>query len=164
MQQHQYEEWNAEQSAGLHRTPSTSHSSKSRIPPKIVIPPTEVSQRIYNQIREKQERRVAAQANEDLFSPVTAAAMNGSYSGDPQRSPAQESVVTKNAGAKRPRGRTYGLLDEETRLKIAFKRKVKLVCPEHRAKKTSVRALAATMLSRHFLLTFFSAITMTLVS
>ncbi|RYP70466.1 hypothetical protein DL769_004955 [Monosporascus sp. CRB-8-3] len=167
MEQYQYDEWYAVP----HRTPSSSQSSRSHIPLKIVIDPDEETQKIYNQIREEQERHnphnyVATQANEDLLSPATAATMtrsftNGScassscsYSGDPQESPAQDSVVTKNGQGKKPRGKRRRPLDEKTRLATAVKRKLKLPCERHRKRKTTCDCydfskLEAGYLERH---------------
>ncbi|RYP16677.1 hypothetical protein DL765_004997 [Monosporascus sp. GIB2] len=127
MQQYQWEEGYAVP----HRIPSPSPGSRSQIPLKIVIEPTEEIQRIYNQIREEQERHnlhnyVADQANDNLLSPAAAATMTRSFtngsrasssysnSGDPQASPAQESVVTENSQGKRPRGKRRRPLDVKT--------------------------------------------------
>ncbi|RYP32156.1 hypothetical protein DL767_005392 [Monosporascus sp. MG133] len=167
MQQYQGDEWYEVP----HRTPSTSRSSRSHIPFKIVIDPDEETQRIYNQIREEQERHnphnyVAVHANEDLLSPATAATMtrsftngscassSGSYSGDPQASPAQDSVVTNNGQGKKPRGKRRRPLDEKTRLATAVKRKLKLPCERHRKRKTTCDCydfskLEAGYLKRH---------------
>ncbi|RYP71501.1 hypothetical protein DL771_004756 [Monosporascus sp. 5C6A] len=168
MQQYPSGEWYA----GPHRTPSTSQSSRSHIPEKIVIDPDEDTQRIYNQIREEQERLnshsyAAAHTNEDLLSPATAAttmsrsftdgscaSSSCSYSGDPQASPAQDPAATSNAQGKKPRGKRRRPLDEKTRLATAVKRKLKLPCERHRQKKTTCDCydfskLEAGYLNRH---------------
>ncbi|RYO89552.1 hypothetical protein DL762_003165 [Monosporascus cannonballus] len=154
-----------------YRIPSPSPGSRSRIPLKIVIEPDEDTQRIYNQIREEQERHnlhsyVAAQANDDLLSPATAATMTRSFtngscassscsnSGDPQASPARDSVVTENSQGKRPRGKRHRPLDVKTRLTTAVKRKLKLTCDKHRRRKTTCDCydfskLEAGYLQRH---------------
>ncbi|RYP06675.1 hypothetical protein DL764_003021 [Monosporascus ibericus] len=151
-----------------HRTPSTSRSSTSHTPFKIVIDPDEETQRMYNEIREEQERHnphnyVAAQANGDLLSPATATNMTrsftnesyaSSYSGGPPASPIQNSAVTNGGQGKKPRGRRRRPLDEKTRLATAVKRKLKLPCERHRKRKTTCDCydfskLEAGYLTRH---------------
>ena len=82
-------------------------------------------------------------------SPTTESCASSNYSGseDPYAaSPTHESSSsaaatagdTSRNGGRRPRGKRTGHLNPETRFITAVKRRLKLVCHTHRAKKTAV--------------------------
>ncbi|KAI8627052.1 hypothetical protein F5Y19DRAFT_477942 [Xylariaceae sp. FL1651] len=118
----------------------------------LTIEPTVEYQRFYNQNRREMDRlrleiHVAEENNlapppqavpmsrsttsESLPSPSTV--HSHACSGDPPLSP---DPTTEVARSKPHRGRRKGPLDIEKRTKTAFKRKFKLTCAFHRAKKT----------------------------
>ncbi|KAJ8118072.1 hypothetical protein ONZ43_g4065 [Nemania bipapillata] len=116
-----------------------------------MIEPTPEFQRFYNQTRQEMDRqRFEHHVAESSLEPPQAESMSRSTTSDSLPSP---STVYSHAGdsnaplspdptieaakSKPHRGRRRGPLDMETRIKTAFKRKFKLTCTYHRAKKTS---------------------------
>ncbi|KAI1370739.1 hypothetical protein F4677DRAFT_437683 [Hypoxylon crocopeplum] len=112
----------------------------SRSIPRIIVPPTPDNQRIYNEIRQTLERlnlqtHVASQQN--LLPPSSAPSISTVYSPtDEPGTPSTYDITAHDTDRpKRPRGRRRGPLEAHTRLNTALKRKLKLACPHHRAKK-----------------------------
>ncbi|KAI0434801.1 hypothetical protein F5Y09DRAFT_188932 [Xylaria sp. FL1042] len=117
----------------------------------IMIEPTDDSQRFYNQTRrEMDKQRLEIHLAENNLEPPHAELMSRSTTSDSHPSPstvcshAGDSTIpmspdptTEAARSKPHRGRRKGPLDMETRTKTAFKRKFKLTCAFHRAKRTS---------------------------
>ncbi|KAI0805470.1 hypothetical protein GGR55DRAFT_681026 [Xylaria sp. FL0064] len=117
----------------------------------IMIEPTNESQRFYNQTRREMDRqRLELHLAENNLEPPHAELMSRSTTSDSHPSlstvcsHAGDSATplspdpTNEAARSRPhRGRRKGPLDMETRTKTAFKRKFKLTCAFHRAKRTS---------------------------
>ncbi|KAI8966370.1 hypothetical protein F5Y11DRAFT_153851 [Daldinia sp. FL1419] len=108
---------------------------------RIVVEPTPENQRIYNEIRQTLERmrlqtHVASQQN--LLTPHAAPSISSTIHSptDEPGTPSTQDVATQDADRpRRQRGRRRGPLDSNTRLNTALKRKLKLACPHHRAKK-----------------------------
>ncbi|KAI1108832.1 hypothetical protein F5Y14DRAFT_445130 [Nemania sp. NC0429] len=128
------------------RTPQSANQ------PTIMIEPTPESQQFYNQNRREMDRQrfelhVTEESNLEL---PQAEPMSRSTTSDSLPSPATvysqfgdgNSVLspdptTETVRSRPHRGRRKGPLDLETRTKTAFKRKFKLTCAFHRAKRTS---------------------------
>ncbi|KAI1359977.1 hypothetical protein F5Y08DRAFT_61128 [Xylaria arbuscula] len=117
----------------------------------IMIEPTPESQRFYNQNRREMDRQRLEQHVEDSnLEPPAAELMSRSTTSDSHPSPStvcshscssvppsSPDPTTEPARSKPHRGRRKGPLELETRTKTAFKRKFKLTCAFHRAKRTS---------------------------
>ncbi|KAK5626897.1 hypothetical protein RRF57_002612 [Xylaria bambusicola] len=136
---------------GLLAPPSSSktpvRNGQNLVHPTIMIEPTAESQRFYNQNRREMDRqRLELHVEENNLDPPTAELSTAS---DSQPSPSTVYSQSGNsvtpspdpaaeaARSKPHRGRRKGPLDMETRTKTAFKRKFKLTCAFHRAKRTS---------------------------
>ncbi|KAI0384556.1 hypothetical protein F5Y04DRAFT_232077 [Hypomontagnella monticulosa] len=124
-------------------------------PPRIVVAPTLENQRIYNEIRQTHERmrlqtHVASQQN--LIPPSAAPSVSTIHSPvDEPGSPSTQDPATQDGSqTKRPRGRRRGPLEAATRLKTALKRKLKLACPNHRAKKITCDCHDFSKLEEHY--------------
>ncbi|KAI1761991.1 hypothetical protein GGR53DRAFT_521974 [Hypoxylon sp. FL1150] len=123
---------------------------------KIIVEPTPENQHVYNDIRRTHERlqlqtHLASQQN--LVPPSAAPSTSTAQSpiDEPVTPSTQDATSTQdttpqNQGhdhqdhqdlPRRPRGRRKGPLQSDTRLRTAVKRKLKLACPHHRAKKTT---------------------------
>ncbi|KAI6089354.1 hypothetical protein F4821DRAFT_257147 [Hypoxylon rubiginosum] len=130
------------------------HSQQSRgsdsrsFPTKIIVEPTPDNQHVYNEIRQTHERlrlqtHLASQQN--LVPPSAAPSISTAHSPiDEPRTPSTQDATPQDQDhqdhpdlGRRPRGRRRGPLQSDTRLKTAVKRKLKLACPHHRAKKTT---------------------------
>ncbi|KAI0506193.1 hypothetical protein F5B22DRAFT_651015 [Xylaria bambusicola] len=114
----------------------------------IMIEPTAESQRFYNQNRREMDRQrlelhveennleppmsELSTASDSHPSPSTVCSQSGNSVAPCSPDPAAEATRSKPH-----RGRRKGPLDMETRTKTAFKRKFKLTCAFHRAKRTS---------------------------
>ncbi|KAI1156249.1 hypothetical protein F4825DRAFT_319168 [Nemania diffusa] len=117
----------------------------------IMIEPTPEYQRFYNQNRLEMDRqRFELHVAENSLELPHAQPMSRSTTSDSLPSPStvyshpgdsnapfSPDTTTEVAKSKPHRGRRRGPLDMETRTKTAFKRKFKLTCKFHRAKKTS---------------------------
>ncbi|KAJ3562846.1 hypothetical protein NPX13_g8408 [Xylaria arbuscula] len=117
----------------------------------IMIEPTPESQQFYNQNRREMDRQRLEQHVEDSnLEPPAAELMSRSTTSDSHPSPStvcshscssvppsSPDPTTEPARSKPHRGRRKGPLELETRTKTAFKRKFKLTCAFHRAKRTS---------------------------
>ncbi|KAI1451593.1 hypothetical protein F4805DRAFT_84920 [Annulohypoxylon moriforme] len=121
---------------------SASRSCESRNVPRIIVEPTQENQRIYNDIRQTHERmrlqtHVASQQN--LVPPPSAPSISTVHSpiDDPETPSTQDVLAHDTDRPRRPRGKRRGPLKNDTRLHTALKRKLKLACPHHRAKKTT---------------------------
>lgn len=110
----------------------------------ILIEPTAERQRFYNMNRREMERHrlelnleeggVSWSTKSDSHpSRSTVCSQSGNSITPSSPDPAAEAVRSKSHGVKRKRP-----LDEELRTKTAFKRKFKLICRFHRAKRVSV--------------------------
>ncbi|KAH9905337.1 hypothetical protein F4778DRAFT_703450 [Xylariomycetidae sp. FL2044] len=136
--------------------PSSSSSTSRNIPTqtstKIIVPATPDNQSLYNDIRQKHEnsklRNHVTQNNllSPLAVPMARSTTNDSCAsrspvqsdnGDDGLSPTLETDMKSDRLTKRPRGRRKGPLHKDTRIQTAVKRKLKLTCELHRAKKTS---------------------------
>ncbi|KAI0012016.1 hypothetical protein F4779DRAFT_614968 [Xylariaceae sp. FL0662B] len=130
----------------------SSRSPDSRHGSVIIVEPTPENQKIYNQIRQEHQLcrlQTDAATQHNLLPPPAAPSMsrsttNESYGSqstihshvDRSGTPSPQDTATNRAGQpKRPRGRRKGPLDANTRLNTAVKRKLRLACPRHRAKK-----------------------------
>ncbi|KAI1339239.1 hypothetical protein F5Y15DRAFT_82278 [Xylariaceae sp. FL0016] len=128
--------------------------SGSQHPPRIIVEPTNESQAIYNSIRQEADRlnlQTYVTRRNNLLPPPGAPPMSRSTTSESRddRSPVpshadhteapwhSEPAVATKADGKRPRGKRKGPLDLKTRTNTALKRKLRLTCPRHRAKKTS---------------------------
>ncbi|KAI2634703.1 hypothetical protein GGS26DRAFT_520267 [Hypomontagnella submonticulosa] len=116
--------------------------SRSVHPRRIIVPPTPENQRIYNDIRQTHERmrlQTHVTSQQNLLPPSAAPSVSTSTIHSPidePGSPSTQDPATQDANqTKRPRGRRKGPLEASTRLRTALKRKLKLACPHHRAKK-----------------------------
>lgn len=141
------------------RTPG--RSAQNLIRPPIVIEPTEESQQFYNQTRREMDRQRLEQHVEDNnLEPPAAEPMSRSTTSDSYPSPStvcsqscnsipasSPDPIAEAVRSKPHRGRRKGPLDLETRTKIAYKRKFKLTCDYHRAKRTSVSLIGPRILS-----------------
>ncbi|KAI1080483.1 hypothetical protein F5B20DRAFT_99316 [Whalleya microplaca] len=132
-----------------------SRSPDSRHPPRILVEPTPENQNVYNQIRREhqyyqQQTDVANQRNllalPQAAPPMSRSTTNESYGSentihshlDHSGVPSPQDTATNGAGQpRRPRGRRKGPLAAKTRLNTAVKRKLKLTCLTHKAKKTT---------------------------
>ncbi|KAI0105757.1 hypothetical protein GGR51DRAFT_184861 [Nemania sp. FL0031] len=132
--------------------PPSKRNPPNAAQPTIVIEPLPDYQRFYNQTRQELDRqRLQLHVTEEnSLEPPQAQPMSRSTTGsDSLPSP---STVYSHAGdsnaplspdpteatrSKPHRGKRRGPLDTETRIKTAFKRKFKLPCDFHRAKRTS---------------------------
>ncbi|KAI1212808.1 uncharacterized protein F4807DRAFT_450365 [Annulohypoxylon truncatum] len=110
--------------------------------PRIIVEPTQENQRIYNEIRQTHERtrlqtHVASQQN--LVPPPSVPSNSTVHSpiDDPETPSTQDITAQDTDRPRRPRGKRRGPLKNVTRLHTALKRKLKLACPHHRAKKTT---------------------------
>ncbi|KAI0162236.1 hypothetical protein GGR57DRAFT_315833 [Xylariaceae sp. FL1272] len=121
----------------------------------ILIEPTAQHQQFYNQARREADKcrlefHVAQQNN--LAIPPRAEAIARSPTSDSHPSPStgpshagdsdspfSPASTSESARSKPHRGRRRGPLDLETRVKTAFKRRFKLTCDFHRAKRTSCK-------------------------
>ncbi|KAI1423890.1 hypothetical protein F5Y12DRAFT_504961 [Xylaria sp. FL1777] len=141
---------------GTHLAPPSTPKMSLRSPQNvtqsiIMIEPTTEYQRFYNQSRREMDRqRLELHVAENNLEPPQAELMSRSTTTDSHPSP---STVCSHAGdsvtplspdptaeavrSKPHRGRRKGPLDMETRIRTAFKRKFKLTCAFHRAKRTS---------------------------
>ncbi|KAI1803693.1 hypothetical protein F4811DRAFT_323373 [Daldinia bambusicola] len=114
---------------------------ESRHAHRIIVEPTPENQRIYNEIRQTHERmrlqtHVASQHN--LLPPQAAPSITStihSPTDEPGTPSVQDGTTQGTDQPRRQRGRRKGPLDSRTRLNTALKRKLKLACPHHRAKK-----------------------------
>ncbi|KAI0838075.1 hypothetical protein F5Y06DRAFT_60935 [Hypoxylon sp. FL0890] len=120
--------------------PSRGHEPRNAH--RIIVEPTPENQRIYNDIRQTHERlqlqtHVASQQN--LLPPPSAPSVSTVQSPtDELETPHTLDVATQDTDPpRRQRGRRRGPLEATTRLHTALKRKLKLACPRHRAKKTT---------------------------
>ncbi|KAI1648850.1 uncharacterized protein F4817DRAFT_314486 [Daldinia loculata] len=121
----------------------TSRGYESRHVSRIIVEPTPENQRIYNDIRQTLERlrlqtHVVSQQN--LLPPQAAPSIGSTIHSptDEPGTPSTQDVTTQDADrSRRQRGRRRGPLNSRTRLNTALKRKLKLACPHHRAKKTT---------------------------
>ncbi|KAI2464749.1 hypothetical protein F4781DRAFT_56315 [Annulohypoxylon bovei var. microspora] len=121
-------------------TQQTPRGCESRNGPRIIVEPTQENQKIYNEIRQTHERmrlqtHVASQQN--LVPPPAAPSISTVHSPiDDPETPCTQDVTTQDTDRpRRPRGKRKGPLKNDTRLHTALKRKLKLACPRHRAKK-----------------------------
>ncbi|OTB07338.1 hypothetical protein M426DRAFT_318023 [Hypoxylon sp. CI-4A] len=113
-----------------------------RSPPRIVIDPTPENQRIYNEIRRTHERSNLQShvASQQTLQPLpTAPSVSTIHSPieDPETPSTQDAAAQDGDRPRRPRGRRRGPLEAATRLNTALKRRFKLTCTHHRAKKTT---------------------------
>ncbi|OTA95437.1 hypothetical protein M434DRAFT_209576 [Hypoxylon sp. CO27-5] len=120
--------------------PSRGHEPRNTH--RIIVEPTPENQRIYNEIRQTHERlhlqtHVASQQN--LLPPQSAPSVSTVYSPtyELDTPPTLDASTQDTDPPKRPRGRRRGPLEATTRLHTALKRKLRLACPRHRAKKTT---------------------------
>ncbi|KAI1392198.1 uncharacterized protein F4822DRAFT_118995 [Hypoxylon trugodes] len=120
--------------------PHMSRSYDPRNPLRIIVEPTAENQRIYNEIRQTHERtrlqtHVASQQN--LLPNPAAPSVSTAHSpiDDPETPSTQDLTAQERERHRKPRGRRRGPLKDNTRLNTALKRKLKLACPHHRAKK-----------------------------
>ncbi|KAI1417171.1 hypothetical protein F5Y13DRAFT_81292 [Hypoxylon sp. FL1857] len=120
--------------------PSRGHEPRNTH--RIIVEPTPENQRIYNEIRQTHERlhlqtHVASQHN--LLPPPSAPSVSTVHSptDELETPPTLDAATQDIEPPKRPRGRRRGPLEASTRLHTALKRKLRLACPRHRAKKTT---------------------------
>ncbi|KAI1474652.1 hypothetical protein F4774DRAFT_399906 [Daldinia eschscholtzii] len=114
---------------------------ESRHNSRYIVEPTPENQKIYNEIRQTHERmrlqtHVASQHN--LLPHQTAPSITStihSPTDEPGTPSVQDGTTQGTDRPRRQRGRRRGPLDSNTRLNTALKRKLKLACPHHRAKK-----------------------------
>ncbi|KAJ8129358.1 hypothetical protein O1611_g4273 [Lasiodiplodia mahajangana] len=152
-----------------HLAPPSKRNTPSAAQPTIVIEPLPEYQRFYNQTRQELDRqRLQLHVTEEnSLEPPQAQPMSRSTTGsDSLPSP---STVYSHAGdsnaplspdplnevtrSKPHRGKRRGPLDPETRIKTAFKRKFKLPCDFHRAKRTSCNCYDFSRLEEGYLQT-----------
>ncbi|KAI1101445.1 hypothetical protein F4804DRAFT_11512 [Jackrogersella minutella] len=116
----------------------------SRNVPRILVEATPENQRMYNEIRHYHERErhhlethVASQRN--LIPPPAAPSVSTAHSpiDDPETPSTHEYTTQDPDRPRRQRGKRKGPLDPVARLNTALKRKFKLACTRHRAKKTT---------------------------
>ncbi|KAI1771650.1 hypothetical protein F4818DRAFT_444978 [Hypoxylon cercidicola] len=136
----QAQEHRASRSPYAHSQPSR-NSDLGNVPPRIIVEPTPDYQHIYNDIRQTQERQrlqmhLACQQN--LLPPPSAPSTSTIHSPtDEPVTPSTQEPTSQDADLpRRPRGRRRGPLPADTRWNTHVKRKLKLTCPHHRAKKT----------------------------
>ncbi|RWA14161.1 hypothetical protein EKO27_g941 [Xylaria grammica] len=117
----------------------------------IMIEPTPEYQQFYNQNRrEMDKQRLELHVTESNLEPPQAEPMSRSTTSDSHPSPStvcsyagdsitplSPDLTTETVKSRPSRGRRRGPLDMETRTKTAFKRKFKLTCAFHRAKRTT---------------------------
>ncbi|KAI0886066.1 uncharacterized protein GGS22DRAFT_159768 [Annulohypoxylon maeteangense] len=117
-----------------------SRSYEPRNGPRIIVEPTQENQRIYNDIRQTHERmrlqtHVASQQNPVPPPSTLSVSTVHSPIDDPETTSTQDVPAQDTDRPRRPRGKRRGPLKNDTRLHTALKRKLKLACPHHRAKK-----------------------------
>ncbi|KAI5867708.1 hypothetical protein GGS23DRAFT_190514 [Durotheca rogersii] len=135
-------------------------SCKTSEPHSIVVEPTPENQKAYNEIRRAHERaslQTHLASQQSLRLPSTApsvASAAPSHSDEPGGPCAHEAMATGTNRSKKPRGKRKGPLEAQTRLRTAVKRKLKLACPHHRAKKTTCDCHDFSLLEKGYEATF----------
>ncbi|KAI2619699.1 hypothetical protein GGR54DRAFT_640023 [Hypoxylon sp. NC1633] len=121
-------------------SPKASRGCDSRDSNRIIVQPTDEYQKVYNEIRQTYERQhlqthIASQKS--LLPPSAAPSVSTVHSPvDDLGTPFSHDTTAQDPDQqKRPRGRRKGPLEAQTRLNTAVKRKLKLTCQPHRAKK-----------------------------
>ncbi|KAI0120321.1 hypothetical protein F4776DRAFT_633766 [Hypoxylon sp. NC0597] len=100
------------------------HAPGDNEPHRIIVEPTPENQRIYNEIRQTHERLYAIRSSFD----------------ESETLPILDDATAQDTDqVNRRRGRKRRPLDTTTRLHIALKRKLRLACPQHSARKVTVR-------------------------
>ncbi|KAI1131039.1 hypothetical protein F5Y10DRAFT_94948 [Nemania abortiva] len=152
---------------GLLAPPSRRNNTPSATQHTIVIEPTPEYQRFYNQARLDIDRQRLQAHVENSLEPPQAQPMARSNTGSDSlpspstvyshggesNAPLSPDPNTESARAKPHRGKRRGPLDPETRVKTAFKRKFKLPCDFHRAKRTSCNCYDFSKLEEAYLQT-----------
>ncbi|KAI1498390.1 hypothetical protein F5X99DRAFT_325979 [Biscogniauxia marginata] len=135
-------------------TPITCESSDTV---KWRVESTPEVQEVYNKIRGETERA----ANQHLHPPAATRMSRSttveSYTGrSPVHSPtdnldnSNHGPTSQATGEPKRRGRRIGPLDPRSRIEIAFKRKLKLICEKHRAKKIACRCFVFDRLEANY--------------
>lgn len=143
MASHDPEHEAAEQKAPAYSVPLRGSGSRD-FPTRITVEPTPDNQRIYNKIRQTYERlrqQTHLTSQQNLVPPSAAPSTSTVKSpilDEPVAPPPQDEISRNQDLPKRPRGRRSEPPATDTRLNTAVKRKLKLACPHHRAKKVIV--------------------------